>query len=114
MNIAVPTNLAFFGNLAGPDMIIILLVVLLLFGAKKLPELAKGMGQAVREFSKAKDEVEHEIMRPPPAVQPPQRIEEPKVAAATDVPAADPHSNRENSQNPTVDEFHASGTTHQV
>jgi len=37
---------------------LILIVVTLLFGAKKLPELAKGMGQAVREFSKAKSEVE--------------------------------------------------------
>ena len=58
-------NIAFISNLAGPDMILILLVVLLLFGAKKLPELAKGMGQAMREFSKAKNDVENEIMRPP-------------------------------------------------
>ena len=48
-------NIASLFNLAGPDLIIILLIVLLLFGAKKLPELAKGMGQAIREFSKAKD-----------------------------------------------------------
>ena len=34
-------------NLAGPDLIVILLIVLLLFGSKKLPELARGMGQAV-------------------------------------------------------------------
>jgi len=51
-------NIAFISNLAGPDMVLILIVVTLLFGAKKLPELAKGMGQAVREFSKAKSEVE--------------------------------------------------------
>src|SRR6476646_4754865 len=47
--------LASFMNLAGPDLIVILLIILVLFGAKKLPELAKGMGQAVREFQKAKD-----------------------------------------------------------
>ncbi|PZR75556.1 MAG: twin-arginine translocase TatA/TatE family subunit, partial [Chthoniobacterales bacterium] len=40
-------------NLAGPDLIVILLIVLVLFGAKKLPELARGMGQAVKEFQKA-------------------------------------------------------------
>ena len=34
-------------NLAGPDMIVVLLIVLLLFGSKKLPELARGMGRAV-------------------------------------------------------------------
>jgi len=106
-------NIAFISNLAGPDMILILLIVLLLFGAKKLPELAKGMGQAVREFSKAKDEVEHEIMRPPP-VQPPQRIEEPKVASNADIPSADMHSSPQSTQNPTVKEFHADETTHQI
>ena len=48
-------------NFGGPDLIIILLIVLVLFGAKKLPELAKGMGQAVREFQKAKDEFSDEL-----------------------------------------------------
>src|SRR5690349_4771861 len=47
--------LASFMNLAGPDLIVILLIILVLFGAKKLPELARGMGQAVKEFQKAKD-----------------------------------------------------------
>ncbi len=37
---------------------VILLIVLLLFGAKKLPELARGMGRAVKEFSAARDEIE--------------------------------------------------------
>src|SRR3954469_17488149 len=48
-------------NLAGPDLLIILLIVLVLFGAKKLPELARGMGQAVKEFQKAKDEFNDEL-----------------------------------------------------
>jgi sec-independent protein translocase protein TatA len=48
-------------NLMGPDMMVILLIVLLLFGAKKLPELARGMGRAVKEFSAARDEVEKEL-----------------------------------------------------
>jgi len=48
-------------NLAGPDLIVILLIILVLFGAKKLPELARGMGQAVREFQKAKDEFNDEL-----------------------------------------------------
>lgn len=51
-------------NLAGPDLLIILLIVLLLFGAKKLPELARGMGQALREFNKAKDDFERELSKP--------------------------------------------------
>ena len=48
-------------NFAGPDMMVILLIVLLLFGAKKLPELARGMGRAVKEFSAARDEIETEL-----------------------------------------------------
>jgi sec-independent protein translocase protein TatA len=42
-------------------LIIILLIILVLFGAKKLPELARGMGQAVKEFQKAKDEFNDEL-----------------------------------------------------
>jgi sec-independent protein translocase protein TatA len=49
-------NIASLFNLAGPDVIIIIGIVALLFGAKKLPELARGVGQAAREFVKAKDE----------------------------------------------------------
>ena len=45
-------------NLAGPDMIVILLIILLMFGAKRLPELARGMGKAVNEFGAARDEVD--------------------------------------------------------
>ena len=50
------------GPLGGPELILIFVVVLLLFGAKKLPELARGMGKSLGEFKKAKDEFEHEIM----------------------------------------------------
>ena len=55
--------LAFLGTIGTPEMIIIFVVVLLLFGAKKLPELARGMGKSLGEFKKAKDEFEHEITR---------------------------------------------------
>ena len=48
-------------NLMGPDMLVILLIVLLLFGAKKLPELAQGMGRAVKEFTAARDDIEREL-----------------------------------------------------
>ena len=48
-------------NLAGPDLIVILLIVLLLFGSKKLPELARGIGRAVKEFSSARDEIVKEL-----------------------------------------------------
>lgn len=53
--------LASFMNLAGPDLIVILLIILVLFGAKRLPDLARGMGQAIKEFQKAKDEFTDEL-----------------------------------------------------
>lgn len=76
-------NIASLFNLAGPDLIVILVIVLLLFGAKKLPELARGMGQAMREFTKAKDEFEREVTRPP-QTEVVQKLEEPKVEPAHD------------------------------
>ena len=42
-------------NLSGGEIILILAIVLILFGAKKLPELAKGLGQGIKEFKKATD-----------------------------------------------------------
>jgi sec-independent protein translocase protein TatA len=48
----------FFG---GWEIVLILAVVLILFGAKKLPELAKGLGQGIKEFKKATNEVSNEI-----------------------------------------------------
>jgi sec-independent protein translocase protein TatA len=40
-------------NLGGGEIILILAIILILFGAKKLPELAKGLGQGIKEFKKA-------------------------------------------------------------
>ncbi len=50
-----------FGLPAGPEWLAIIFVVLLLFGAKKLPELARGLGKSIGEFKKAKDEFTNEI-----------------------------------------------------
>lgn len=51
------------GPLGYPEMVVIFLIILLLFGAKKLPQLARGVGKSMGEFKKAKDEFEHEITR---------------------------------------------------
>jgi len=49
------------GFIGGWELILILAVVLLLFGAKKLPELAKGLGSGIKEFKKASRDVTNEI-----------------------------------------------------
>lgn len=50
-----------FGNLGAGEIILIVLVVLLLFGAKKIPELARGIGKGMSEFKKGLKDVESEI-----------------------------------------------------
>jgi sec-independent protein translocase protein TatA len=44
-------------NIGWTEILIILLVILLLFGAKRLPELARALGQSLKEFKKGKDEI---------------------------------------------------------
>ena len=50
------TNLAFIQNMGVPGIILIVLVVVLLFGGKKIPELMKGLGGGIKEFKKASQE----------------------------------------------------------
>lgn len=47
--------------ISGPEIFVILLIVLLLFGSKKIPELARGLGKGMREFRRATDEIKKEI-----------------------------------------------------
>jgi len=75
-------HLAFIEGIGGPELMMVLFVVLMLFGGKKLPELAKGLGKSMREFKKAASGVEEEFKRaiedapdttaspPPPASRP--------------------------------------------
>jgi sec-independent protein translocase protein TatA len=76
----------FAGMLGGWEIVLILAVVLILFGAKKLPELAKGLGSGIKEFKKATREVSEEIHTamddntPPP----PQKRLTPPPAATED------------------------------
>src|SRR5881398_1827793 len=87
--------IASFMNLAGPDLIVILLIILLLFGAKKLPELARGMGQAVKEFQKAKDEFNDELHKADPSTAktttPAQSLPQNPTAPASTATHPDPN-----------------------
>lgn len=87
-------NIMFAGIFGGWEIVLILAVVLILFGAKKLPELAKGLGQGIKEFKKATREVTDEIQnsmddhhQPPP----PRQIDysaQPKAPENTSPPVA--------------------------
>ncbi len=86
-------NTMLAGMIGGWELVLILAVVLILFGAKKLPELAKGLGTGIKEFKKASREVTDELNRsmeedhhnaPPPqrSVAAPQRPAAPAVEPA--------------------------------
>jgi sec-independent protein translocase protein TatA len=78
-----------FAFLGWPEIIGILIIVLVLFGAKKVPELMKGLGSGIKEFKKASREVQDEVQRaiedddnPPPPSRPAATTPTPKVTDA--------------------------------
>jgi len=53
--------MAFIGGMGGQEIVVILIIILLLFGAKKLPELARSLGQGVKEFRKSVKEIGEDV-----------------------------------------------------
>ncbi len=51
----------FIGGIGGPELIVVFLLVILLFGADKLPKLARASGEAMGEFQKGREEIEQEL-----------------------------------------------------
>lgn len=47
--------------ISGPEIIVVILVIVMLFGAKKIPELAQGLGKGMKEFKKATEDIKKEI-----------------------------------------------------
>lgn len=52
-----------FGNIGTPELLMIFLILLLFFGARKIPEFAKGLGEGIREFKKAMHDVEETLQK---------------------------------------------------
>jgi TatA/E family protein of Tat protein translocase len=80
---------AFVEGIGGPELLMIMFVILLLFGANRLPDLARGFGRAVREFKKATSGVEQEVRRAmeepptPPSPRPAGTVGQSETPTAT-------------------------------
>lgn len=70
--------LLLFGNLGTTEVIVIFIVILLLFGGKKIPELMHGLGKGVRSFKKGMNEIEDEINSTPAPDNKEKSKEQPK------------------------------------
>ncbi|MCB1227409.1 MAG: twin-arginine translocase TatA/TatE family subunit [Verrucomicrobiales bacterium] len=81
-----PPIIAGFGPLGTPELVIIGVLILILFGAKKLPMFARSLGKSMGEFKKAREEFETELHRAQEEVSKPslpeEKVEREKVSAA--------------------------------
>ena len=53
--------MAFLQNIGLPELLVVLVIVLLLFGAKRLPEIARGLGKSIQEFKKGVKDIERDV-----------------------------------------------------
>ena len=100
MQVTSQSAFAFLPGLGTQELLIILFIILLLFGAKKLPELAKGLGKSMREFKKATSDIEEDFrnameeepVKPEtktpakPAVTKPRKTVDPKAEVVVEDP----------------------------
>ena len=93
MDLSNITTFAMIGVPAGSELILIFFVVLLLFGAKKLPELARGMGKAINEFKRASSDIESEFKQSLEDKPEPKKAEKTKEPEFTQAKSANNDSN---------------------
>ncbi len=67
-----------FGNLGGGEILLIVLFILVFFGAKKIPELAQGLGKGIREFRKAARDIQDDVEKEVKQIDKPAEDKSPK------------------------------------
>jgi sec-independent protein translocase protein TatA len=72
------------GSIGGFEYVLIFLAILLLFGAKRIPDLARGLGQGIKEFRKASDDIKREIDRGKEEISDSTRHDESKKSKETE------------------------------
>ena len=89
-------NLPLFSMLGSTEILVIAVVVLVLFGAKKVPELMKGVGTGIKEFKKAsrdvQDELERAVQEPPTTPPPAPKPAQDTVSHNASTPSSTPHA----------------------
>lgn len=78
--VTLPSNSAAFMGLGPTELIVILIILLVLFGGSKLPGLAKGLGQSIKEFKKASKEEPEAVKPAEPAAKPADSTGKPPAA----------------------------------
>lgn len=80
----------FIEGIGGPELLLILFIILLLFGANRLPELARGFGQSIKEFKRAANGVEEEFKRAMDESERPKALPTPTAVQARDISPTPP------------------------
>ncbi len=84
MNLTNKFNFYYMGSIGGFEYVLIFLAILLLFGAKRIPDLARGLGQGIKEFRKASDDIKREIDRGKEEISDSTRFDEKKENKETE------------------------------
>jgi sec-independent protein translocase protein TatA len=77
---------AMFGGVGGSEVLLVVLLVLVLFGSKRMPEFARGCGKMMRDFRRAVDDIKREIEHPTPPEPPSPTL--PSEPSRKDAPPA--------------------------
>jgi len=88
-----PVQLAFIGGLGPTELLVIFLIVLLVFGAKRIPEIAQGLGKGIMEFKKAAREITDEFDVESSTTTPPNYVRN-ELKSQKTAPRPQPSSNQ--------------------
>ena len=112
---AAASAIGFLQGIGTTELLLIFLVVLLLFGAKKLPELARGMGKSIKEFKKATNEIEDDIRTaidsPETPAKPQAQVEIPNKVSPAPAPPTAPAPDPADPASPAAESTEAEQTT---
>lgn len=74
-----------FGGIGMQEILVLLVIVLIVFGAKRLPELGQALGKGIREFKRSVSDIEDELRSEPGRPRLPERREEPPVDSKVEI-----------------------------